>query len=293
MKVILLERVGKLGTIGDEVNVRPGFARNFLLPEGKALRANDANRAHFEAQRVDIEKRNDERKTAAGGISDTVGGKTFVMIRQAGETGILYGSVTARDIVESLHEDGTEIVRSMVKLQTPIKAIGMHDVKIQLHAEVDTVISVNVARSDDEAKRQAAGEDLSVRNYNDDDDEDIGEISTDFVDAIILIDGIGEKTAESLEGVGITKLTQLIELSEDDLTELAEKLGLGDQIATQEWIDQAAEMIAGGEPRADVDKEIAEKMRAANAEPEASEEPAAEEPVAEKAGDESESTDDA
>lgn len=291
MKVILLERVGKLGTIGDEVNVRPGFARNFLLPEGKALRANDANRARFETQRAEIEKRNDERKTAAGGISDTVGGKTFVMIRQAGETGILYGSVTARDIVDSLHEVGTEIVRSMVKLQTPIKAIGMHDVKIQLHAEVDTVISVNVARSDDEAARQAAGEDLSVRNY-DDDDDDIGEISADFVDAIILIDGIGEKTAESLEGVGITKLTQLIALSEDDLTELAEKLGLGDQITSQEWLDQAAEMIAGGEPRADVDKEIAAKMREADAEPEVVEE--AEEPATEdEAAVEEESTDEA
>ena len=167
MKVILLERVGRSGHIGDEVNVKDGFARNFLLPQGKALRATEANRAKFARDRADIEKRNQERREAAAGIADGLNGHTVVMIRQAGETGQLYGSVASRDVSDALASDGFSVSRSQVDLATPIKTIGVHEVSLHLHAEVAVTIKVNVARSEDEAKRQAAGEDLSSINYDD------------------------------------------------------------------------------------------------------------------------------
>jgi large subunit ribosomal protein L9 len=172
MHVILLERVGRLGTIGDEVNVRNGFARNYLLPKGKALRANPANRARFEADRTVIEARNDERRGAAGGIATAIEGKNIVMIRQAGETGHLYGSVSSRDIAESLAADGFEVVRSQVDLNTPIKTVGLHPVVIHLHAEVSATVNVNAARSEEEAERQARGENVTVVSYDDDDGDD-------------------------------------------------------------------------------------------------------------------------
>ena len=167
MKVILLERVGRSGHIGDEVNVKDGFARNFLLPQGKALRATEANRAKFARDRADIEKRNQERREAAAGIADGLNGHTVVMIRQAGETGQLYGSVASRDVSDALASDGFSVSRSQVDLATPIKTIGVHEVSLHLHAEVAVTIKVNVARSEGEAKRQAAGEDLSSINYDD------------------------------------------------------------------------------------------------------------------------------
>ena len=168
MKVILLERVGRLGTIGDEVSVKDGFARNFLLPQGKALRANNANRKRFEAEREQIEQRNAERRDNAMAVAEAVNGRKVVMIRQAGETGVLYGSVSSRDISEALAADNIEVAKSQVDLSTPIKNVGLHDVVLNLHAEVESSITVNVARSEDEAERQAAGEDLSVVSYDDD-----------------------------------------------------------------------------------------------------------------------------
>lgn len=171
MQVILLERVGKLGTIGDEVTVKNGFARNFLLPQGKALRATEANRKKFEAERTIIEQRNAERRDAAMGIAQGVDGKKVVIIRQAGETGQLYGSVTSRDIAEALQAAGSDVQRSQVDLSRPIKSVGVHEVAINLHAEVETKVLVNVARSDDEAERQAAGEDLTVVSYEIEEDE--------------------------------------------------------------------------------------------------------------------------
>ena len=167
MKVILLERVGRTGNIGDEVSVKDGFARNFLLPQGKALRATEANRKRFERDRADIEKRNQERREAAAGIAEGLNGHTVVMIRQAGETGQLYGSVASRDVADALASDGFSVSRSQVDLATPIKTIGVHEVSLHLHAEVAVTIKVNVARSEDEANRQAAGEDLSSINYDD------------------------------------------------------------------------------------------------------------------------------
>ncbi|MCB9994761.1 MAG: 50S ribosomal protein L9 [Hyphomicrobiaceae bacterium] len=170
MHVILLERVGRLGTIGDEVNVRDGYARNFLLPQGKALRATAANRTKFEAERTVIEKRNEERRDAAAGIAQGLNGTTVIMIRQAGETGQLYGSVSSRDISEALAAKGFDVARSQVDLALPIKTVGVHSVALNLHAEVEVRVQVNVARSDDEAERQAKGEDLTVLSFEDEEE---------------------------------------------------------------------------------------------------------------------------
>jgi large subunit ribosomal protein L9 len=167
MKVILLERVGRYGHIGDEVTVKDGFARNYLLPQHKALRATEANRKRFEAERAAIEKRNAERREAAAGIAAGLNGQTVVIIRQAGETGQLYGSVNSRDIAEALSAAGFTVARSQVDLADPIKSVGLHTVPLSLHAEVSVSVNVNVARSDDEAARQAAGEDLTVQTFDD------------------------------------------------------------------------------------------------------------------------------
>jgi large subunit ribosomal protein L9 len=168
MKVILLERVGKHGHIGDEVTVKDGYARNYLLPQQRALRATEANRKKFEAERANIEKRNADRRNAAAGIAEGLNGHTVVIIRQAGETGQLYGSVSARDVAEALAESGFTVGRSQVDLANPIKTVGLHNVSLVLHAEVAVSITVNVARSEDEAERQARGEDLSVNSFDDD-----------------------------------------------------------------------------------------------------------------------------
>jgi large subunit ribosomal protein L9 len=171
MDIILLERIAKLGGMGDEVTVKDGYARNYLLPKGKALRANKTNRARFEAERTQLEARNEERKTVAQGVADKLNGNTYIAVRSAGETGQLYGSVAARDIVETLSQNDFNIGRSQVELRAPIKVIGLHDVLIQLHPEVEATITMNVARSEDEAVRQAAGEDLTRRDAFDGEDE--------------------------------------------------------------------------------------------------------------------------
>ena len=161
MQVILLERVNKLGQMGETVKVKDGYARNYLLPLGKALRANEANKKRFENERATLEARNLERKSEAQKIADKLEGKTFIMVRSAGETGQLYGSVAARDIVEALEAEGFNIGRNQVDLNTPIKSIGLHKVLLHLHSEVAIEIELNVARSADEAARQAKGESLT------------------------------------------------------------------------------------------------------------------------------------
>ncbi len=161
MQVILLERVARLGQMGEEVKVKDGFARNYLLPKGKALRANDANRKKFEGQRAQLEARNLERKNEAQGVADKLDGNTFVVVRAAGETGQLYGSVSTRDIAEILTEAGFSVGRNQVELNQPIKSIGLTNVAISLHPEVDVTITLNIARSTDEAERQARGETLT------------------------------------------------------------------------------------------------------------------------------------
>ena len=160
MQVILLERVERLGKIGDEVSVKNGFARNFLIPQGKALLANDKNRARFEAEREVIEQRNATARAAAQTEAEKLEGKVFTMIRQAGDTGQLFGSVTARDIAEAAAEAGFKVPLSGVRLDKPIKAIGLYEVAIRLHAEVTVTVQANVARSTEEAERQEKGEDI-------------------------------------------------------------------------------------------------------------------------------------
>ena len=161
MQVILLERITKLGSMGEVVKVRDGYARNFLLPQGKALRATAANREKFERQRAELEARNAERRQSAEGVSGNLDGQSFVILRQAGEAGQLYGSVSSRDIAEAASGTGVPVERSQVLLDSPIKTIGLYDVKIALHPEVIVIVKVNVARSPDEAEAQARGEDLT------------------------------------------------------------------------------------------------------------------------------------
>jgi large subunit ribosomal protein L9 len=160
MEVILLERVEKLGQIGDVVKVKNGFARNYLLPQHKALLATDANKARFERERSAIEARNAKARAEAETEGKSIDGTTYVLIRQAGETGQLYGSVAARDIAEAANAANHRIERKHVVLNQPIKTIGVHEVTIRLHPEVSMKITVNVARSPDEAERQARGENV-------------------------------------------------------------------------------------------------------------------------------------
>jgi large subunit ribosomal protein L9 len=165
MEVILLERVEKLGAIGDVVKVKDGFARNYLLPRKKALRANEANRKVFETNRARIEEENANRRTDAEKAAKGVDGKSVQLIRQASNTGQLYGSVSARDIAEALEGVGAHVAKSQVVLDHPIKAIGLHEVKIALHPEVAVTVKVNVARSPEEADLQAQGVDIMAQMF--------------------------------------------------------------------------------------------------------------------------------
>ena len=160
MQVILLERIERLGKIGDEVRVKNGFARNFLIPQGKALIANERNRARFERERDAIEARNAAARDAAKSEAEKLEGAVFVLIRQAGDTGQLYGSVSARDVADAAEAAGHKVDRAAVRLDKPIKTIGLFDVSVRLHAEVSVKVQVNVARSNEEAERQAKGEDI-------------------------------------------------------------------------------------------------------------------------------------
>ena len=176
MEVILLERVEKLGAIGDVVKVKDGFARNYLLPRKKALRANEANRKVFEANRTKIEEDNANRRTDAEKASKGVDGKSVQLIRQASNTGQLYGSVSARDIAEALEGVGAHVAKSQVVLDRPIKAIGMHEVKVALHPEVSVTVKVNVARSPEEADLQAQGVDVMAQMF----ERDTAEFTEEF-----------------------------------------------------------------------------------------------------------------
>ena len=168
MKVVLLERVENLGAIGDVVSVKDGFARNFLLPRDKARRATSANLKAFELDRAAIEARNEKNKAEAQKVADKIDGQTYVMIRQAGETGQLYGSVAGRDVAEAVQAEGGKVERSQVVLNTAIKTLGVHEVQVRLHAEVTATVKINIARSADEAERQAKGEDVIKSAYDQD-----------------------------------------------------------------------------------------------------------------------------
>jgi large subunit ribosomal protein L9 len=190
MKVILLERVEGKGALGDVVNVKDGYARNFLLPRAKALRANNANLKVFEGQRAEIEARNAKAKEAAGSSGEKLDGTSYILIRQAGESGQLYGSVAGRDVADAVNgAGGTKVDRAMVVLDKPIKTLGMHEVKVRLHPEVTVTVTLNIARSQDEAERQARGENIIDTQFEED------RIATEEAQADLLEGGAG-----SIEG---------------------------------------------------------------------------------------------
>ena len=197
MDIILLERIEKLGSIGDVVTVKDGYARNFLLPQKKALRANEANRKVFEANRERLEKDNAERRTVAEAQGEKVAGAEVVLIRAASNAGQLYGSVSVRDIVAGLSEQGHSVDKRMVILGAPIKTIGMHDVTIALHPEVRVTVKANVARSDDEAKLQSEGVDVLAAMFADEQREIEEQAEATRIDTSLEP---GEIPAELLEG---------------------------------------------------------------------------------------------
>jgi large subunit ribosomal protein L9 len=162
MQIILLERIGRLGQMGDVVNVKDGYARNYLLPQKKALRATEENLARFEKERTQLEARDLELKKEAEAVAAKLAGRSFLAIRQAGDTGQLYGSVTTRDLAEVVTAGGFSIDRRQIVLDRPIKTLGLHPTRVALHPEVIVQITLNVARSEDEAERQARGEDVTV-----------------------------------------------------------------------------------------------------------------------------------
>jgi large subunit ribosomal protein L9 len=191
MKVVLLERVENLGTIGDVVGVKDGFARNFLLPRHKALRATSANLKVFEAQKEQIVARNNATKAAAEKSASELDGTTYVIIRQAGDSGQLYGSVNARDVADAVAEAGGKVERNQIVLNTPIKTLGLHVITVRLHAEVSLTLTVNVARSADEAERQAAGENVIASQFEED------RAAADEAAADMLEGGAGQAIADA------------------------------------------------------------------------------------------------
>jgi large subunit ribosomal protein L9 len=162
MDVILLQRVAKLGQMGDTVRVKNGYARNFLLPTGKALRATEANKQRFQDQKSELEARNLQLKSEASAVAEKLDGQAFIIVRQAGETGQLYGSVSARDIAEAVSAGGFKVGREQIVLVAPIKTLGLHNITVHLHPEVESKIVINVARSAEEAERQAKGESVTI-----------------------------------------------------------------------------------------------------------------------------------
>ncbi|HRK24655.1 MAG TPA: 50S ribosomal protein L9 [Beijerinckiaceae bacterium] len=170
MEVILLERVAKLGQMGEIVKVRPGYARNFLLPQKKALRATEDNKKVFETRRAQLEARNLELKKEADAVGKKLNGQSFVLIRSAGESGMLYGSVSTRDLAEVMTANGFTVSRNQVVLNAPIKLLGLHTVPVHLHPEVDVAVTINIARSPEEAERQARGENVTAREAHNIDD---------------------------------------------------------------------------------------------------------------------------
>lgn len=197
MDVILLERIARLGQMGDVVRVKDGYARNFLLPKGKALRANDANKVYFTTRRSQLEARNLELKGEAEKIAAKLDGKPFVIIRSAGETGQLYGSASTRDIADAITAEGFNVARNQVELNHPIKTIGLHTLAINLHPEVEVLVVINIARSAEEAERQEKGEDLTKRDFTEE------QIEEDFEEVEELNEeeeiAEAEETAESKE----------------------------------------------------------------------------------------------
>ena len=193
MKVVLLERVEGWGGLGDVVNVKDGYARNYLLPRQKALRATEANLKVFEGQRADIEARNAKARQAAEKSGEKLDGTSYILIRQAGESGQLYGSVSGRDVADAVNAEGGKVERAMVVLDRPIKTLGLHEVKIRLHPEVPVTVTLNIARSQDEADRQARGEDVINAQFEEE------RIAAEQAAADLLEGGAGQLATEFTE----------------------------------------------------------------------------------------------
>ncbi len=235
MDVILLERVEKLGAMGDVVSVKPGFARNYLIPQEKALRATKANKARFEAEREYLEQRNAENREKASTDGEAIKDTQVIMIRRAGDTGQLYGSVSVRDIYEALQTKGVSVKRNQIVTEKPIKTLGVHDVSVRLHAEVSVPITVNVARSEDEAERQAKGEDV-IATQQAEDRADAEEMMAERAEnAASMFEG---DAPEAIEGEAIT---------EGDASELQATEAELSRAAHPEPIAKPAEEPAEGE----------------------------------------------
>lgn len=216
MEIILLERVTKLGQMGDVVRVRDGYARNYLLPQGKALRSTDANRKRFESEKTQLEARNLERRGEAEAVATKLNGQSFIIIRQGGETGQLYGSVSSRDLVETIDSAGFKVGRSQIELNQPIKRIGLHSVPIALHADVETTVTVNVARSEDEAARQAQGEDLTTGFVDEiDDDSESGSAEENAEDGEAVAETAAEETAAEVPETQETQETAGVDTADE------------------------------------------------------------------------------
>lgn len=220
MQVVLLERIRKLGHMGDVVTVKDGYARNFLLPQGKALRANKANLERFEQNRSQLEASNLELKKDADSVATKIDGSNFTIIRQAGDTGQLYGSVSTRDVAANVTENGYDVVRRQILLDRPIKILGLHAVRISLHPEVEVGITINVARSEEEAERQARGEDV-MANDDDFDDEDTIAVEDVFED---------EELAKEAEGT----------LSDEESADTEQQMMSAESTAEEDASDDAA-----------------------------------------------------
>ncbi len=195
MEVILLERIAKLGQMGDVVRVKDGFARNFLLPKGKAMRATATNRTKFEGMKVDLQATSLVAKGEADKVASKLDGQKFTVLRQASETGQLYGSVSPRDLAQIMTEGGFKVDRNQIALNMPIKTIGSHKVPIVLHPEVEVTITINVARNADEAERIARGEDVTTRRDQGDEDDDAEAEAAKALAAAVFEPGVGEATA--------------------------------------------------------------------------------------------------
>ena len=212
MEVVLLERIERLGQMGDVVNVKPGYARNFLLPQKKALRANKANLEHFEGQRQQLEAENLQRRDEAQSVADRLDGLKVTVIRSAGESGQLYGSVSGRDIADAVAESGFTVGRQQVIVERPVKALGFHDFRIRLHPEVEAIVIANVARSEDEAQTQARLGRALIGMDDEDDQQDAAPEVAELLEQQVLeaieseaseeSDNSGESTAESASNEG-------------------------------------------------------------------------------------------
>ncbi len=248
MDVILLERIAKLGAMGDTVKVKDGFARNFLLPQGKALRANKANMAVFEARREELEKRNAEMKLGAEDAAAKIDGSSYVVIRSAGEAGQLYGSVATRDIAALVAADGASVTRNNIVLPNPIKNIGMHEVEVSLHADVSVTVTLNVARSEDEAERQARGEDVFAEEEDVADEEAIAPEEV-FEDEALAADATAELAeAEAAEEAADEAQAEWAASAEAATAE-KEAAAEGDADADADAGEEAAEASEEEEPK--------------------------------------------